>query len=151
MREIKFRAWDELKKEWHHDFQFIKSGNEGNDWIVFVSDKQRIQDADPSSTLPHPLENPYFQQQLKIMQFTGLFDKNGKEIYEGDICRFDITELPGFDCLFCDIVGEALFDYQDAGYFFSTKTQFPHVKPWFAKNIEIIGNIHENPELLEGN
>jgi len=83
-RQIELRAWDELKKVMHHDFQFIKSGNEGNDWIVFTSDKQKLSDK------PHPLENPYFQQQLKITQFTGLFDKQGNKVFEGDILSNDM-------------------------------------------------------------
>lgn len=33
MKEIKFRAWDEQNKVMHNDFQFIKSGDSGNDWI----------------------------------------------------------------------------------------------------------------------
>ena len=40
MREIKFRAWDERKKVMHFDFQFFTSGEEGNDWICFSSDKE---------------------------------------------------------------------------------------------------------------
>lgn len=35
-REIKFRAWDENNEVMHNDFQFIKSGNDGNDWILFI-------------------------------------------------------------------------------------------------------------------
>lgn len=42
MKNSKLRAWDEQNKVMHHDFQFIKSGNDGNDWIVFSSDKQKL-------------------------------------------------------------------------------------------------------------
>ena len=36
------RAWDERKKIMHNDFQFIRSGDTGADWIVFTSDKQTL-------------------------------------------------------------------------------------------------------------
>ena len=39
---LKFRAWDKFNQIMHYDFQFIKSGEEGNDWICFVSDKQQM-------------------------------------------------------------------------------------------------------------
>ena len=58
MREIKFRAWDEMKKVMHYDFEFIRSGIEGNDWIIFKSDKQPLEQG-------KVLDNPYFAQTIK--------------------------------------------------------------------------------------
>ena len=135
MRTIRFRAWDEQNKIMHNDFQFIKSGDEGNDWIVFTSDKQTLQDS------THPFENPYFGQQLKIMQYTGLKDKNGVKIFEGDVLKTE-TEKPmvvGWSERF------ASFVLNREGWLFSH---------WLGESCdpekcEIIGNIHQNSELLK--
>ena len=71
-----------------------------------------------------------------VGQFTGLHDKNGKEIYEGDIP---------------DGYGAVFFSNEYLGYFAeSTEFECGYKPICDIPIIEIIGNIHENPELLEG-
>lgn len=141
MREIKFRAWDEQSKVMHQDFQFIKSGNEGNDWIVFISDKQKLID-----TL-HPFDNPYLSQQFKVMLFTGLHDTNGREIYEGDVVVIKMGDGERYSAV----------NYKNSSFmvdaegFFGTE-EFDLCTLSYAVNemdeVIVIGNIYENPELL---
>ena len=136
MREIKFRAWDKQNKIMHNDFQFIKSGDEGNDWIVFISSKYPLTN---HKTNPFMNPCPYFSRQFEIMQYTGLKDKNGTKVYEGDIVLI----------------------YDNA----NTTNKEPHLIEWDERNccwnigidtdygevsFRVIGNIHKNPELLEG-
>lgn len=72
---------------------------------------------------------------ITLMQYTGLKDKNGKEILEGDI----ISDR-GY-------IGEAKSDISPQGYCFSM--DFPYREEWVGNSeYEIIGNIYENPDLL---
>lgn len=77
----------------------------------------------------------FWYRDLFLMQSTGLKDKNGVEIYEGDIFRFGdrnyvvIYNLGSFGC------------FEDDKYF--------PLGEIFYRNGEVIGNIYENPELLE--
>lgn len=87
-----------------------------------------------------------------LMQFTGLLDKNGKEIYEGDIMKGVTYKEPlalktKSECIFA--VG---WSDQNMGWYWKNM-QMPdnfRTYPWF-KESEIIGNIYENPELLTTN
>ena len=86
--------------------------------------------------------------EFELMQSTGIFDKNGKEIFEGDIIRYNIdvvdikrhptlgfyTVLDGREGFFGD--GMSIDDFEEDA-------------KEFSKTAEIIGNIYENPELLE--
>lgn len=133
-REIKFRAWDERKEIMHYDFEFIRSGIEGNDWIVYKSDKQ------PLDSKPHPFENPHFSQQLKIMQFTGLKDKNNNPIYEGEII-FNDDRKENAIVKWSDKKAMWICEYVE------TKDSFPLWES-ISNLYYSIGNIHQHPHLL---
>ena len=78
----------------------------------------------------------------KIMQFTGLFDKNGKEIYEGDIVsNFNVPCVVEFGT---QDIGH---DWQGVG-FYCRERDGGQANIFGGNEIEVIGNIYENPELL---
>lgn len=148
MTELKLRAWDEQNKIMHYDFEGIRSGIEGNDWIIFKSDKQ------PLSGKPHPFENPYFSQQLKIMIFSTLTDKDNSPIWESDI----IQRPNGRGVVqFCNGIFGINWDYPNPpdwieGSLYGAWGQSHNLRridDGFNRYIKVIGNIYENPELLK--
>jgi len=142
-REIKFRAWDEKNKIMHNNFQFIKSGNEGNDWIVFLSDKQ--------PDFETAMKNPYFSQQLKIMQYTGIKDKNGTEIYEGDIIVVrSLHDSNIFDEVWDNEKQLAIPQIVRVSATPPHSFVMPSDSSWNPGYWEVIGNKFDNPELMEG-
>ena len=117
----KFRAWDSVKKEMFKDtFAITKSGQ-----AVVV--EQKFVTGSPDYV---------FVDYLVIMQSTGLKDKNGKEIFDGDVvkCNGLLGTIESFKAMWiCSFV--KYNNYQKVGF--------------FAQEIEVVGNIYENPELLE--
>ncbi|NTW72885.1 MAG: DNA-packaging protein [Eubacteriaceae bacterium] len=112
-REIKFRAWDKANK----CMLCIFDSTTQTDWI---------------------LQN--WNETYELMQYTGLKDKNGKDIYEGDVLQ--LGECTGVR----RIIIWSKYSYA------TTNIKGEHVSiplPHDWHKMHIIGNIHDNPELLE--
>jgi len=133
-QEIKLRAWDEGNEVMHNDFQFIKSGEEGNDWVVFTSDKQKLSDT------PHPFENPYSSQQLKITAFIGKTDKTDLELFKNDIVE-DEKHNRG---IIVFLNGEYWVEEIVTKWINSRAPQF---EKW--SELKKIGDAYQNPDLLK--
>jgi hypothetical protein len=113
MREIKFRAW--TGKEYRYSPQI-------GEWDC--------EDCE--------LFSAYVQGTI-IEQFTGLIDKNGKEIYEGDIVKVQIGDIPFGN-------SEIYWDDELCEFGYRMLDEPFHARLYMDR--EIVGNIHENPELM---
>ena len=126
-REIKFRVWSTSGSRWVEDVRIDSQGglyptlaNGDYDWNIDCL-------------------------RLVVQQYTGLKDRNGKEIYEGDICRL----VPFEDYKHSEhMVGDrqvVWIDYHACFYF----ADWVPLHWGGFESIEIIGNIYENPELIK--
>ena len=122
-REIKFRAWDINHKCFRNDEFLISTTNGGKIQVIGVSVDN---------------ESCNINEDVILMQYTGLIDKNGKEIYEGDV----VTNGKAF---FTITLGDC--EWVCVGNNRRDKTL--HELSWVInEKYEIIGNIYENKELL---
>ena len=124
-REIKFRAWD--NKTVRYDVTGLEHYKDNEMGGVFL-------DGDYYSLVDNNNGNGL----AVLMQYTGLKDKNGKEIYEGDLYHAGDT----------NIIYQVIFN---KGCFIGNQIGNRSLAGLsdFIYSIEIIGNIHQNPELLK--
>jgi len=133
MREIKFRAWID-DEELCNEEEILHHLDENENFIPFMQDLDSWY-FDDEQTLGDYFD--YFDKE-KIMQYTGLNDKNGKEIYEGDFVKIKDS------CTGMEFIG--VVDFMDAS--FMIKTDYSTNYRWMDYDVEVIENVYENQELL---
>ncbi|MBG9796909.1 YopX family protein [Brevibacillus laterosporus] len=132
MREIKFRIWDKDYKKMR------RCGENTHDSIYFDED---------GTALYYNLQNgcgslPDGTGTYDLMQYTGLKDKNGKEIYEGDIVKGKSYSLATPSRL----IGKVQYNYN--GFHVYGIRRYKGMFETLGTAFEVIGNIYENPHLL---
>lgn len=126
MRTIKFRAYNTIEKK------MVESGATPTMLHSFFEATAVFNTRD----------------KMEYQQFTGLLDKSGKEIYEGDILRFTSPEA--------DIEGKPVYDYykvifRNGGFKIVWLKDEKQETEGADEDLEVIGNIYQNPELLTPN
>lgn len=150
-REIKFRAWDSINSKWLLGYDYPNLGGFSMMGEVMAFGEWQ-----------HVLASFKIEDWDKIilMQFTGLKDKNGKEIYEGDVIRitaghptwtksnFKVVFFEGAFSLCC-MDGMSGRDKPCSFINYSDLCVENGYNEDLSSYVEVIGNIYENPELLQ--
>ena len=140
-RIIKFRAWDKQNNCWYVPVHEAYKGNLFELLVGFGGDLS----AHMMQGLVH---ESLWPDRFDLMQFTGLTDKNGKDVFEGDLVRTPQN-----------IIGAVKYENQGAAFHVNWKDKdvsrympisatFSDGETWQCDFIEVIGNVFELPELL---
>lgn len=124
MRKLKFRAWDKEKNIMVYEDTYVCDMTITFGGRVFCHDSYYgIRDSN-----------------FDLMQYTGLKDKQGKEIYEGDIVKHSIYQAGPF---------KVIYTPDNTGYDLTNGITSMHLGRLCEPDLEVIGNIYENPELIK--
>lgn len=124
MREIKFRVWDTYNKE------------------MLELEELNYEYGEPA--IRTTMYSDYFgPSDMILMQYVGLKDKNGTEIYEGDVVELKAEN----GC--CNMLGKIIYDNYDLAFELIDEEGNQEALWYAEQELEVIGNIYKNPELLE--
>ena len=136
MIKIKFRAWDKLGKKMLYSKMFSEKGATIKSFLAFEAPKGYSKVCDEIGYMG------WNEIDLVIMQYTGLKDKNGVPIFEGDIIKYE-------GAVYESMVKEIIYSDDDA-YYTIGRSEHPLIlcKTTIDVGWEVIGNIYENKELI---
>ncbi|WP_420327253.1 YopX family protein [Lacticaseibacillus paracasei] len=132
-REIKFRAWDKVYECYLYDVQNAYDTLSG--CVKYENGEDAGYDEECFAGF---LDN----DQYVVEQFTGLHDKNGLKIYEGDVLDIGLRNQDGKP-----VIAPVSYETYAAGYVLDNGEN--GIWQRLTEDCEVIGNIFENPELLE--
>lgn len=152
MRTIKFRGKRIDNKEWVYGYLYKLPLPNGEACMILTQDNIHLDNSlEPKYDLDFTLwVDLFLVDPATVGQFTGLFDEDGREIYEGDIIKiveeFDDENVYTRNGVVC--FAEGIFGLKDKnGKHFTYLGWLMHDE--FITMLEVIGNIHDNPDLIE--
>jgi len=130
MREIKYRAWDKKAREMYQVNELGVGSASYEQYAVNVYQQ------------PETGFSKFYPGVVLVMQYTGYKDRNETEIYEGDILKYENPKYPNHKPYVIK------WSDDDCGFECVNSENFMLPSVW--GEMEIIGNIYDNPELLKG-
>ena len=144
MREILFRGKRTDNGEWVYGYVGVFKGIT-QIFVPFTEEEEKENEGHIFSCIGGLW---YTVNPETVGQFTGLTDKNGNKIFEGDIVKREYTLWHGETKKTRETqIGVVAYSNKECGFWLEKVCNLR--RPWDGDTSEVIGNIHDNPELLE--